>query len=318
MQAGATDALFLKVFGGEVLTAFEEACLLKDRVQVRTISSGKSAQFPRLGRITAAYHTPGSELTGTTMDHSEVVVTIDDLLVAQAFLAEIDEAKNHYDVRGPIAAEVGRALANQWDKHLLQLAVKGARSANPLASLPGGSQILTSSAGAPASADFMNNGGHLASALFLAAQVFDQNAVPSEDRYAFVRPAQYYQLASTFNNINKYWGGMGSFSDGTILKIAGFEIVKTIHLSTSVIAAGTTGSGYGTSGNNPYQVDPSLTAAICIHKSALGTVKLMDLSMRSDYDPRRLGTLLTAKYAVGHGVLRNEALVEIKNSATAG
>eukprot|EP01037_Dinobryon_pediforme_P025117 gene25117-27142_t len=220
MQTGATDALFLKVFGGEVLTAFEESCMLKDRVNIRTISSGKSAQFPRMGRIGAAYHTPGTELLGLNLDSSEVVITIDDLLVTHAFLANIDEAKNHYDVRSPISGEMGRALANQWDKHLLQLAVKGARSANPLTSLPGGTQILTNTTGAPASADYMNNGGHLASALFLAAQVLDQNAVPSEDRVAFVRPAQYYMLASTFNNINKFWGGQGSFADGTIMKIA--------------------------------------------------------------------------------------------------
>jgi len=42
-QSGATDALFLKVFGGEVISVFEQMTKLKDRVQVRTISSGKSA-----------------------------------------------------------------------------------------------------------------------------------------------------------------------------------------------------------------------------------------------------------------------------------
>jgi hypothetical protein len=42
--AGATDALFLKVFGGEVMAAFETALVFNDsRQMVRSIASGKSA-----------------------------------------------------------------------------------------------------------------------------------------------------------------------------------------------------------------------------------------------------------------------------------
>lgn len=39
-QAGAVDALFLKVFSGEVLTSFEIAVVMQDKVTVRNISSG--------------------------------------------------------------------------------------------------------------------------------------------------------------------------------------------------------------------------------------------------------------------------------------
>jgi hypothetical protein len=44
---GGTDKseLFLKVFGGEVLTAFETANVSLDKQIIRSISSGKSAQF---------------------------------------------------------------------------------------------------------------------------------------------------------------------------------------------------------------------------------------------------------------------------------
>ena len=64
-NAGADkDALFLKVFSGEVLTAFEQQTIMMDKHQVRTIASGKSAQFPVMGRTSADYHTPGNEITG--------------------------------------------------------------------------------------------------------------------------------------------------------------------------------------------------------------------------------------------------------------
>ncbi len=42
--SGAADALFLKLFAGETLTAFAEATKSLDKHVVRTISGGKSAQ----------------------------------------------------------------------------------------------------------------------------------------------------------------------------------------------------------------------------------------------------------------------------------
>jgi len=42
-QAGDAQALFLKVFAGEVLTAFEETNVVLQYVDQRTITSGKSA-----------------------------------------------------------------------------------------------------------------------------------------------------------------------------------------------------------------------------------------------------------------------------------
>ena len=46
----ADNALFLKVFAGEVLTAFDENNVMKDLHTSRTISIGKSAQFPVTGK----------------------------------------------------------------------------------------------------------------------------------------------------------------------------------------------------------------------------------------------------------------------------
>ena len=61
------DALFLKVFSGEVLTAFARNNIFNEQLHsVRTITSGKSAQFPVTGAATAAYHTPGTPLVGAT------------------------------------------------------------------------------------------------------------------------------------------------------------------------------------------------------------------------------------------------------------
>jgi hypothetical protein len=40
-------------------------------------------------------------------------------------------------------------------------------------------------------------------------------------------------------------------------------------------------------------------------------VKLMDLSTEMEYSVRHQGTLIVAKYAMGHGILRPECAVEL-------
>ena len=60
--ANDVDALFLKVFAGEVLTTFEANNAMMPLHRVRTISSGKTAQFPVTGVAAAKYHTPGESL----------------------------------------------------------------------------------------------------------------------------------------------------------------------------------------------------------------------------------------------------------------
>lgn len=309
--AGDVDALFLKLFAGEVITAFEQKNVALKHTLVRTISNGKSASFPTHGRTVAAYHTPGNVIAGDTLNVAETVITIDDLLTASHWIANIDEAKAHYDYRSIHTTEIGRALANQMDKHILQMGVLAARSANTVTGMPGGSQIGTNTAGAPASANFLTNGEHLADAMFLAAQVLDEKEIPEDDRVAFVRPAQYYALVKAVRNINRDWGGSGSFADGNIVKVAGIEIVATNSLPRTDMSA-VTGAAAGT--NNRYRGNFANTSALVIQKSALATVKLLDLAIETEYSAERQATFTVGKYAVGHGVLRPEASIEIVNA----
>lgn len=302
-QTGDVTALFLKVFAGEVLTAFDAENLALSRTQTRSISSGKSAQFPRSGLIGANYHTPGTEITGTKLNQAEVVINIDDLLISHGFIANIDEAMNHYDVRSIYSTEIGRALAKQMDYHILQTGVLGARSANVVTGLPGGSVITLAAAGDEA------DGLKLAKALFSAAQLLDEKNVPMDGRTVYLRPAQYYALAQSTVVINKDWGGAGAYSDGKVLRVAGIEILKTNNLPNSVVANGTVQAGTA----NRYAGDFAKTVGLVMHSSAVGTVKLLDLGMETQYDVRRQGTLMVAKFACGHGVLRPEAAIELKS-----
>ena len=314
---GSEDALFLKVFAGEVLTSFDRASVTEGAEMVRTISNGKSATFPVMGRVAAAYHTAGNEITGSDVNHNEKVITINDLLLSSVFLSNIEEAKNHWDVRSAYSSEIGRALAFQKDKHVLQTIGQAAQaSANVSDSGYASGTVLTNTGIASATASTAANA--MIDELFNAAKQLDANYVPKEGRKAFMKLEEYYKLANATNAVNVDFSGKGSIAEGKVLRIAGIDIVPVAHFGDIAVdnssATGVAGGSATAGGSNPQQVNLANYVCLVSHPSAVGTVKLMDLSSEMEYDIRRQGTLMVAKYAMGHGVLRPEAAVGIKEA----
>ena len=304
LAAGDTDAIFLKVFSGEVLTAFENENVTAGRTMVRSITSGKSAQFPVMGRANAFYHTPGNEILGGVVKHNEKIITIDGQLISPLFIADIDEAKNHYDVRSHYSTETGRILGQTWDKHVLQVGVLAARTTtgNIPGETPAGSVITE------AVANDFNDPDKLAAAIYLAAQTLKEKNVPLEETAVYLPWKQYFALVQSGKAINRDFGGNGSYAAGKVFMVAGLEIVGTNQLPNTNVTASSVAGG----SRDSYVGDFTKVRGLVMHKSAVGTVKLMDLATRMDYDPRRLGTQIVASYAVGHGVLRPEAAIELR------
>lgn len=294
-KAGSVDALFLKQFGGEILTEFERTTVFKTRHFIRQIRHGKTAQFPLIGTVTSSYHTPGEFIDGQSVGHAEVTISVDGLLLAPVFIDKVDELMNHYDVRGPYATEMGRELAQQYDVNVARTAVKAARSANVLTGRPGGSQIYH--------ANMLTSGPELGKALFKAAQTFDEKDVGTSDRNAYFRPAQYYLLAQEKDLINKDYSGAGSIASGRLETVAGIDLIKTNNLPSTNV----------TDGNAKYQGNYTGTAGLIMNRWAVGTVQLMDIALDSEWEIRRQGTFMVAKMAVGHGMLRPECAIELTN-----
>ena len=297
------DALFLKTFSGEVLSAFRKATVFEALHTVRTISSGKSAQFPIIGLSSTAYHTPGTQLTGNAIKHAEAVINIDDKLVSNVFVADIDEAKNHYDVRSQYTTEMGNALAYTYDKNVAATICQAARTAtNFNTDLPGGTRIKI-----VATSKAAITGAQLVSAMWSAAEQMDIDNIPEDGRYLALGPTEYYKIAQTTDVLNRDWGGSGAYADGTVLKVAGISIIKSNHLPT-------TNRSQTTGENNTYHADYTDSVGLVFNKQAVGTVKLMDLKMEqtgSDVHALWQGTFLVGSMAHGTGVLRPDCAVEI-------
>ena len=203
-QANSTTqrALFLKVFSGEVMTAYERAIKIAPLLTTRTITSGKTAQFPTTGYAAARYFSQGDSLLEdnsdagnhylSTIKQSERNISIDDLLVSSCFISELDEAMSHYDYRSAFATELGNALARHQDKYALQV-IHDAATAAALDSdevNPGVGTTVT--IGSTAYADITS--AQLLDAIYDAAKALDEKDVPRDDRFVVLSPTHYYLL----------------------------------------------------------------------------------------------------------------------------
>jgi hypothetical protein len=314
-NSGSTrdDALFLKVFAGEVITSFDRASKTQGADMVRSISNGKSASFPVMGRIGAEYHAVGAEILGSAVNSAEKVITINDLLISSVFVSNIEEAKNHWDVRSAYSTEMGRALSFQKDKHILQTIGQATLAS---ANVTGGDATTNVVNTGIASSTDATAANAMIDAIFAAAKELDANYVPSEGRKCFMRLEEYYKLANATNAVNVDFSGgaNGGVAEGRVMKVAGIELIPTPHFISGNINSGVDQGSATQGGSNPQAVNLSNFVALVTHPSAAGTVKLMDLATEMEYDIRRQGTLMVAKYAMGHGVLRPEAAVGIKEA----
>jgi hypothetical protein len=300
-ESGDVLAMFLKVFAGEVLTAFETKTIMRALTRLRTITSGKSASFPAIHKASAGYHTPGAEIVGRKIKHAEVIIGIDDLLISDTFIANVDEAMNHYDVRGPYSVEQGRALARQWDSNVARNVIRAARGGELFSGDSDSAGTVLVDADADTSAT------SLADTIGTARQTLDEKDVPVDDNeaQAVLKPAQWYLLAGEDRVIDSQVGGDGGFAKGRFDLVTGVRVHKSNNLPW--------GTDDSANAELPadYRIDMTDTVGAVFTEAAAGTVQLMGLAMEGEYDIRRQGSLLVAKYLVGHGPLLNKCAVEI-------
>lgn len=318
LKQGGSDAyeLFLKVFSGEVITSFNESNVMMPLHRVRTITSGKSAQFPITGAVSAKYHVPGQSLIEGDNSYlqdvktTEKVISIDSMLVSPIFISDIQEAMNHYDIRGIYSSELGKALARKFDATVLQVLALGAQASAPLTSGPttrgnyAGGTVLNRGA------TLLTDGDAIVTAIKDAALKMDQNDVPDSDRYIVLKPDLYRLVADDSTKaVNKFYtsGSNGGVDSGKVAEVHGIKLVKSNNMPSGVVSA-------ETGANNTYNGTFTNYQALAFHREAVGTVKLLDMFMKSEYQVERLGELIVGGYAMGHGFLRQGAIVAITSA----
>lgn len=315
-------ALFLKVFGGEVLTAFARTSVTTNRHMQRQISSGKSAQFPVIGRTKAAYLQPGESLDDKRKDikHTEKTINIDGLLTADVLIYDIEDAMNHYDVRSEYTSQLGESLAMAADGAVLaELAglVNLADSVNENENIAGlGKPSLLKVGAKTALTDPVKLGQAVIAQLTIARAALTKNYVPANDRTFYTTPDVYSAiLAALMPNAANY-AALIDPERGSIRNVMGFEVVEVPHLTAGGAGgAGDDRAGEGAEATNQKHAFPATDGKVTKenvvglfqHRSAVGTVKLKDLALERARRAEYQADQIIAKYAMGHGGLRPES-----------
>lgn len=311
-------ALFLKVFGGEVLTAFARTSVTMSRHVIRSIANGKSAQFPVIGRTKAAYLQPGESLDDKRKDikHTEKTINIDGLLTADVLIYDIEDAMNHYDVRSEYTSQLGESLAMAADGAVLSelagLCNLPAASNENIAGL-GSASILEVGEKGTVDKTPTDLGTAVIAQLTQARAKLTRNYVPAGDRVFYTTPEVYSAiLAALMPNAANYQALIDP-ERGSIRNVMGFEVVEVPHLTAG--GAGDDREDTTTNQKHAFPATSSTTVKVALdnvvglfqHRTAVGTVKLKDLALerarRSEYQADQI----IAKYAMGHGGLRPES-----------
>lgn len=312
LSAGDRDALFMKVFSGEVLTAFARNTVMMSRHQVRTIDHGKSASFAVMGRTRAKYLAPGNSLDDQRkkFEHAEKVISIDGLLTADCLITDIDDAMNHYDVRVEYSRQLGEALAQSADCAIInELANMAAKDAPEAAeNIPDNGSGAEKVQGTGKAFEFATGlaisqsaeyGNKIIEGLLAARAAFTKNYVPMGDRYCLLTPEGYSALIKALMPDSANYQALFDPNSGKLQTICGFEVIEVPHLLNDGV-------------DGKHELNTQFTAAklqgIVFHRSAVGTVKLKDLAMERARRAEYQADQIIAKYAMGHGGLRPEAV----------
>jgi len=299
---GNYTEIFLEEFAGLVLERYDFKQITDDRQIVRNIKSGKSAQFPMVWSTVAASHTPGVEIIGQDIKHNAKTISIEDLLYSDAFVDVLDDAMNHYEVKQSYAHQIGEALANAKDKNTFRAIFTGAAASHLIDSSGDNDGTALQSAAMSTTA------ATLKAAIYDSAQTLDEKNIPENERFAALLPLAWYLMLEDGEFIHRDYAGEGSKAKATMPFAADLQVLKSNNIPTTNDTSDT---------DVPSTLRDDFREAIGVvwHKSAVGTVKLLDLSTEIGWDMRRQGTLLIGKYAIGQDWLRPEGCISLEDTS---
>lgn len=273
----------------------------------------KSASFPVMGRALAQYLEAGSSLDDQrkAMHHNEKVITIDGLLTADAMIADIDDAMNHYDVRSEYSKQLGESLAVSADCAIIN-EIANLCKKDMTANIPTANGILGTGTGTELVVGENTGdaayGTKVLNALIQARAEMTKNYVPASERVFVCSPDTYSALLMALMPSAANYQALFNPETGKLMPVAGFEIMEVPHFGQAAAGA-------------KHPLETSLATAelqgVVFHRSAAATVKLKDLAMERARRTEYQADQIVAKYAMGHGGLRPEAVCVLVKQAQA-
>ena len=282
-------ATALKLFSGEVFTAFNNASIFKGLVRSYTLRGAKSKQFLLTGKLSSGFHVPGTPiLADTALKANEKTLLLDDLLVSSQFVYDLDEIISQWSTRSEISKQIGESLANFYDLRIARVLDMASREASVVTGEPGGFEVSIGSGNQLVAQKIVDG-------LFECASVLDERSAPQENRSCVLSPRQYYSLVSSVdtNILNRDLGNsQGDLNSGRgLVSIAGIRIYKSNNLPfMAAYNSAVTGE------NNDYTDTNATCCGLVFHKQAAGIVESVSPTIETtsnDFNVQYQGKQLT-------------------------
>ncbi len=344
--------LFLKQFAGEVLTSYFQEQSLMGLNPSKTVTSGKSFDFPKTGISSAEYHEAGIQLTGNDYPTGNVTITADAILESNHSIYDLDAYLSHFDIQAPMAMAMGQAMANTTDRNKFRQIVKAAREVSTHANdeFPTGNVLgvgygaegadTRSKLGRKTVADV---GGWYDGLAYINAirqvniQMFNNHIPLSMKKYCFVDAEVFDSIKYTYSQgagfimLNADYrstdaGGISGMEN--MLMIDGITIMKAINLpshdetgvairdASGFISGKDNAGGANRVGNRifpKYRGNYLNTKAVIFCSGAICSVMYKGVSFEMSRETDRLMDLIVASSLEGHGTVRREFAYELND-----
>ena len=336
--AGVDAKLWLPIWSGEVLHAYDEYKSFEPMVTAKTISSGRQMEFPITGTVELEpAWAAGAELVGgENATAGNFAVSLDARPMAAHFeLDNVDLMITQWEYRQELARQAGQTLANARDKQIGAF-IAGAAIVPKTAFDPRTGLTL------PAPAQLATGGADDAQAALQVLEAIEdfiidcqENSVPVGPTYCAVSPRLFQQIrrlgvaesTSTpdaqsmqpmFGGVAAAGGlgapftqGMNALSDSLVYM--GVTIVKSNHLPNKDYSAAPIGEArYNITGNTA-KVRGLIWMPECV-----ASLRKTGLVVDTVDDVRRNTTFTVASMLSGTGILKPElAKIIVTADATA-
>ena len=265
--------VFIDSFDSEVKLAYQATKSLRETVRVKTGVIGSTHRFPTAGAGVATQHNRGNDVVAMNASRDKVTVTLSDW---DAFDYEdiMDIEKINFDDKKIIAESTAKAIGRRED----QLIIDALEAA-----IVGGNTV--------------SDGTHAFSLTLVAsaAQLLDENNVPSEDRYLIYTPKQKEQFLSSTTVTSSDFNTVKALVAGDIDTFYGFKFITI---------------GSRTEGGLPREAGVQ-QYAFAYHKQAVGLAIGKDMKTMVDWIPEKLAWQIGCVYSAGAVVIDADAMVAI-------
>lgn len=297
---GADDdrELFMRNFSDEVQEAWEQTFDFLGEVMERTISSGRSEVFPIIGRKRDAEdHIPGERILGGGITHNEVEISLDNITVESAFLADIDQYLAHYDLAAPYAQQIGESLASVSNQRIGNTMVLASRvTSTPYPDGPVPSYYYDAAIATDAS--------KIETGIYAGLQYIRENDIGGGEPVTWL-PHQQHLLFVRYTGVdNVDTSGSGDRSEGTLGRVGGLRVRGTNSVPRTNVTTGLT----------KYRGNFTTTYGIITNRKAVGRLMRRGKKIVMDDQPDRLGTLMIGSQFEGYGWIRPECAFELASA----